>query len=178
MDERCKEYKILVTRTGTYHLEAMPFGLMNAPSTFHWMMDAVLKNVKFAPWRCDWALKDHGGTHNLIAKRFYRDERASTKVKNIRMRIRQKQVRAPQSYSKLRRYSSWPKESGSYTRRSVSVWPDLVSTFSGACRLLQNIHRNICKDIRSTLPCHIEDRKLLLERWKATGFWRIKNEAR
>ena len=48
MAEASKEKISFVTRYGTYQFEVMPFGLMNAPSTFQRMMDIVLKDLPFA----------------------------------------------------------------------------------------------------------------------------------
>ena len=48
MAEACKEMTTFVTRYGTFQFEVMPFGLMNAPSTFQRMMDVVLQGLPFA----------------------------------------------------------------------------------------------------------------------------------
>ena len=47
LSEPCKEKTTFVCRYGTYKFEVMPFGLMNAPSTFQRMMDDVFRNLEF-----------------------------------------------------------------------------------------------------------------------------------
>ena len=47
MDTACKEMTTFVTRYSTYKFEVMPFGLMNAPSTFQRMMDEMVKDLPF-----------------------------------------------------------------------------------------------------------------------------------
>ena len=47
MAQKCKEMTTFVRRYGTYKFEVMPFGLMNAPSTFQRMMDAIFRGVPF-----------------------------------------------------------------------------------------------------------------------------------
>lgn len=48
MAEAVKEVTTFVTRYGTFRLEVMPFGLINAPSNFQRMMDEMLMNLPFA----------------------------------------------------------------------------------------------------------------------------------
>ena len=43
MADASKEMTTFITRYGTFQFEVMPFGLMNAPSTFQRMMDIVLQ---------------------------------------------------------------------------------------------------------------------------------------
>ena len=45
MAEQCKEKTTFVCRYGTYKFEVMPFGLMNALSTFQRMMDLVFRDL-------------------------------------------------------------------------------------------------------------------------------------
>lgn len=45
--ESSKERTTFVCRHGTYMIEVMPFGLMNAPSTFPRMMDELLGRLLF-----------------------------------------------------------------------------------------------------------------------------------
>ena len=47
MANECKEFTTFVCRFGTFKFEVMPFGLMNAPSTFQRMMDVILAGLKF-----------------------------------------------------------------------------------------------------------------------------------
>ena len=47
MAQQCKEMTTFVCRYGTYKFEVMPFGLMNAPSTFQRMMDTIFCGVPF-----------------------------------------------------------------------------------------------------------------------------------
>lgn len=48
MSNRCKAKTTFVCRYGTFQFEVMPFGLMNAPSTFQRMMDGLLGGLQFA----------------------------------------------------------------------------------------------------------------------------------
>lgn len=47
MTQECKEKTTFVCRYGTFQFEVMPFGLMNAPSTFQRMMDYVFRDLLF-----------------------------------------------------------------------------------------------------------------------------------
>ena len=47
MASNCKEQTTFVCRYGTFQFEVIPFGLMNAPSTFQTMMDSVLRDQPF-----------------------------------------------------------------------------------------------------------------------------------
>lgn len=47
LSEACKEKTTFVCRFGTFQFEVMPFGLMNAPSTFQRMMTAILSDLPF-----------------------------------------------------------------------------------------------------------------------------------
>ena len=47
MAQQCKEMSTFVCRYGTYKFEVMPFGLMNAPSTFQRMMDTIVRGLPF-----------------------------------------------------------------------------------------------------------------------------------
>ena len=48
MADKCKEMTTFVCRFGTFQFEVMPFGLMNAPSTFQRMMDQLFQGLSFA----------------------------------------------------------------------------------------------------------------------------------
>ena len=47
MSKRCKGMTNFVYCYGTYKFEVMPFGLMNAPSTFQRMMDTIVRGLPF-----------------------------------------------------------------------------------------------------------------------------------
>lgn len=47
MSDECKEKTTFVCRFGMFQFEVMPFGLMNAPSTFQRMMDELLGHLAF-----------------------------------------------------------------------------------------------------------------------------------
>ena len=47
MSEECKEMTTFVCRFGTFQFEVMPFGMMNAPSTFQRMMDQLFCHKDF-----------------------------------------------------------------------------------------------------------------------------------
>lgn len=47
MAAHCKEKTTFVCRYGTFQFEVMPFGLMNAPSTFQRMMDGIFRGLPF-----------------------------------------------------------------------------------------------------------------------------------
>ena len=47
MAENCKEKTTFVCPFGTFQFEVMPFGLMNAPSTFQRMMDQLFRELSF-----------------------------------------------------------------------------------------------------------------------------------
>ena len=48
MEEALKDVTAFTTRYGNFRFEVMPFGLINAPSTFQKMMDDILKDIPFA----------------------------------------------------------------------------------------------------------------------------------
>ena len=48
MEEALKDVTAFTTRYGNFRFEVMPFGLINAPSTFQKMMDDILKDLPFA----------------------------------------------------------------------------------------------------------------------------------
>ena len=47
MADHCKERTTFICRYGTYQFEVMPFGLMNAPSTFQRMMDLIFRDLEY-----------------------------------------------------------------------------------------------------------------------------------
>ena len=47
MAQQCTKMITFVCRYGTYNFEVMPFGLMNAPSTFQRMMDTIVLGLPF-----------------------------------------------------------------------------------------------------------------------------------
>lgn len=53
MYESVKDYKMSVRGTNTYQFDVMPFGLVNAMSTFQQMTDAMFKNTCFAQANLD-----------------------------------------------------------------------------------------------------------------------------
>lgn len=65
MASKCNEKTNFVCRYGTFPIEVISFGLMNAPSTFHRMMDCVLRDLAFVRVYADEVLifseplKDH-----------------------------------------------------------------------------------------------------------------------
>ncbi|GBM46022.1 Retrovirus-related Pol polyprotein from transposon 412 [Araneus ventricosus] len=47
VDDKDREKTAFVTSDGLYEFKVMPFGLCNAPATFVWMMDTVLRGLKW-----------------------------------------------------------------------------------------------------------------------------------
>ena len=47
MADHCKEQTTFTFRYGTYQFEVIPFGLMNAPSTFQRMMDLIFRDLEY-----------------------------------------------------------------------------------------------------------------------------------
>lgn len=47
MCKLCKGNTAFACRFGKIKFDVMPFGLMNDPSTFHWLMDRILKCFEF-----------------------------------------------------------------------------------------------------------------------------------
>lgn len=95
MADACKEMTTFVTKYGTYQFEVIPFGLMNAPSTFQRMMDTVLQGLSFVRVFIDEvvvfsrSIEDH-----IIHVRtvFRRLEKCNLKVKLAKCFIAQQQI--------------------------------------------------------------------------------------
>ena len=47
MAANCKEKTTFVCCFGTFHFEVIPFGLINAPSTFQRMMNQLFRELSF-----------------------------------------------------------------------------------------------------------------------------------
>ncbi len=47
MDQRDIDKTAFVTRQGLFRFIVMPFGLCNAPATFEWLMELVLKDLNW-----------------------------------------------------------------------------------------------------------------------------------
>lgn len=91
------------------------------------------------------------------------------------MRVSLERGRGPWLYSKLWWCGSWPEKCQQYEMLRLDMTKPIHEEF-WAFRLLQKIYQRIFGEICRTIPCHIDECKLLKKWAHASGFRRVEDE--